>query len=756
MRAPGGASPSAPKKRGIKSKVAVLSPYSRLHPSIFNSTTTTSASVPAPAPPTPNSNEQTLTSINPLLYHNVRFLQEAIWTYSTEKKGAVTMQVAPSPFCEKEACKFVMKVQGANAASFERILHDVDLSTDAGQNAPGSNAFKYDSLLQHRTIVNGQRLEHSLKTTTEKQIDFTAGPIKVGLTQEQAEARDIRIIHTKFKTPVWGVTPRDLVTELCQGAYASIEEQQLVQFGVFNRGPLIVDKRNTLPHPSLSNLDVVPNTSCKMYYRAGLDRGDGVVPSASGFQRATAYRYMLAAIDDPASVQTQLVNGVEVEVATDCVLVQVMNVDPRGSVPAMAVSLTNSAQMDALVIIGKLMKAVGPSTPRDMPSGGTSSPSSSRRRITTPTTSTPASTPLPMLSDSKEYMSETASMVASDLLKTALSLPHTAPWQFHQINQGVVMLEAAVPKIMSDKTALSLHRFVPCSLSNSSSSSSSSQNQQLSDLPPIDITTIETILGDIDLVKQYDTMVRSRHIVKSITSNDEVRLVHTTYASPMMGISGRDFVAKIANKTYLLSEEEKRYFGLDVPMYSPLNAFRTHKRWEDVGGRSEDATDKAVSSICGRVGRVFVTGGIDAGDASPKESGFQRGRIHRFSLVAQEVFDYYSYSVDKMDAGEHDAWHKNCVVPNSSTIRSMSLKAQSEGGNAGETKAALHDILTKKVKLCGPTSQGLLLSNTFAMDPCGHIPASVVRSTNGTQVNKLLGIERLMISMSQKKDGASK
>ena len=300
--------------------------------------------------------------VNPLLFHNVRFLQEAGWHYSSERKG-VLMFTAPSPFCEKEACKFVARVSGANAASFERVIHDVDLSSDEGLNAPGSNVFKYDSLLQHRTRIVGRPLEHAVKISREAQRMNYSRTFSVGLTPEQAADRDISIMHTKFKTPVWGVAPRDMVIELCQGAYADLREQDLIEFGVRYRDTLSCDR--TVSRTAVPKLPNVPtNTPCRLYYRAGLDRGQGLIPPTAGFQRGAAWRYMVAVVDDPLTVRRVVIEGAEVEVATECVIVQIMNVDPRGSVPSMAVSLTNTAQMDALATISKLMREVGPAIPR--------------------------------------------------------------------------------------------------------------------------------------------------------------------------------------------------------------------------------------------------------------------------------------------------------------------------------------------------------------------------------------------------------
>lgn len=174
---------------------------------------------------------------------------------------------------------------------------------------------------------------------------------------------------------------------------------------------------------------------------------------------------------------------------------------------------------------------------------------------------------------------------------------------------------------------------------------------------------LDRVINEVSLVPKFDRLIKDKVKVRDIS--DTRALFYSRYNSPIWGIAARDFAAITVPSTYLTPAQQRK-LRLVPPAKPGTNG-------QPGGG-----------------GAVFVHAAKDGGSEMPKAEKFERGAVHLYAFVAQEVGAANGYPED-----------------------------------------------------------GVLLTAITSADPCGKIPASIVNSTNAEQMEKLKIIAKLMITVSK-------
>ena len=220
----------------------------------------------------------------------------------------------------------------------------------------------------------------------------------------------------------------------------------------------------------------------------------------------------------------------------------------------------------------------------------------------------------------------------------ATELYHAKDWAKQVSNsEGVEFFLKPVP--WSDKVAVRVSMFVP----------------------KVKAHALDRVINNLTLVPKFDRLIKDKVKVKDVSETRA--LFYSRYNSPVWGIAARDFVALTVPSTYL-SPQQQRKLRVVPP------------------GADRNSSDQPPV--------VFIHGAEDAGKDMPPAEKFQRGAVHLYAFMAQEV------------------------------------------GRSG-----------------GFPDDGVLLTNCTSADPCGKIPSSIVNSTNAEQVEKLKIVAKLMQDISK-------
>lgn len=205
------------------------------------------------------------------------------WTLQQTRDG-VSYFLAPSPWCDKKAVRVEMFVPGVKAHALDRVISNQ------------ANAKTYDRLLDERRKIR----DVNERTT---------------------------VYHSKYKTPMWGVAPRDFVTKVTPKTY--LNEDQQAALG-------LADIESRTPGAAKG----------AGFLYSGSDAATEI-PPVPKFSRGAVHCFGLFA-------QEEVLNGAVVGVF----LTQVSSTDPCGSIPTSLVDASNVEQMEKLKIIANLMRSV--------------------------------------------------------------------------------------------------------------------------------------------------------------------------------------------------------------------------------------------------------------------------------------------------------------------------------------------------------------------------------------------------------------
>eukprot|EP00331_Platyophrya_macrostoma_P031026 CAMPEP_0176437262 /NCGR_PEP_ID=MMETSP0127-20121128/18502_1 /TAXON_ID=938130 /ORGANISM="Platyophrya macrostoma, Strain WH" /LENGTH=605 /DNA_ID=CAMNT_0017820825 /DNA_START=45 /DNA_END=1862 /DNA_ORIENTATION=+ len=368
------------------------------------------------------------------LYHSTQ------WKHKLTKND-VTFEEMPSPYCDKKACRFTCRI-------------------------PNMTAYAVERLLEKRFV---------------KAVDDTSS-----------------IYQTLYKSPVFGVSGRDMVACLTPKLYVTDLETQR------KLGLLSPDDTRTVARP--------------IFLQAATDEGKNF-PAESKFVRGAIHRFLVVAREEEDSSLT---------------LTMTMNVDPQGIIPARVVELTNAEQCQKLAIMRNILAhdigAVQPSKPEDLsplysvaePIVGASSASAAAAAAVIPLTE-PSSPSLP---------SAISGIMVDDIddnVTRAVDLLLKESWVRQQAKDGVTYYAATIP--WCDKKAVRVEMFVP----------------------NVKAHALDRVINNAAHAKSYDRLLSELKVVRDVT--DRVHIVHSMYKSPVMGIAARDFVTKVTPKTYLNAEQ---------------------------------------------------------------------------------------------------------------------------------------------------------------------------------------------------------
>eukprot|EP00760_Papus_ankaliazontas_P001413 PhM_4_TR1046/c0_g1_i1/m.50462 len=211
-------------------------------------------------------------TVHPAVTKCLTLLRSNKWALNQEKNGVRFLdQVVP--WCGKKACLFTSTVEA-----------DLDTAVDYLDQPPGTpekemHLFEFDTLLESFRFV--------------KVID-----------------EDTTIVYTSYKSPVFGVAPRDMVATAHQ---AWLSQDQIKEYGF-------------------------PDNS-RVWLQASIDANDAA-PQVSGKTRGRVFAYSLILCANPATPGT-----LEVSI--------VMSIDPCGWIPNKAVDASNAEQLEKIKLLKK-------------------------------------------------------------------------------------------------------------------------------------------------------------------------------------------------------------------------------------------------------------------------------------------------------------------------------------------------------------------------------------------------------------------
>ncbi len=203
-------------------------------------------------------------------------LRSAEWKVKTDTDGIV-LSLAPSPWCDKLATRCELFISSVRARHAAAVLTD-DPRGDNKQ----SSIWQWDRLLVKRTI---------LKT---------------------ADNGDV-LFHHSYKTPVWGVAPREVV--LVQRSLSLTPEQQ-------REAGFVTEVPDGAVFVSCSESVGAPHAP----------------PADDAFTRAAVHAYMLVIVDEPGGVR----------------VTQISSIDPLGWLPAILVNLSHDEEYAKLTTMRRL------------------------------------------------------------------------------------------------------------------------------------------------------------------------------------------------------------------------------------------------------------------------------------------------------------------------------------------------------------------------------------------------------------------
>lgn len=227
-------------------------------------------------------------AFNRIITENVAFLNSEGW--QEKKRDAATGVVwewRRSACSDKEAARFTMRVPGANAGALQALLLDDPDFTD---DPKVSSIYQWDDLIQRN---------HA----------------------DRWLARNVYVCRTQFKSPVWGIAPREMAVYLTLGALLGPEQQRALG----------------LPN----------DTSGCAFMQCGIEyTGDaGAAAEAKGHQRGHTHHYLHLAQEVPSS--------------GELVYTYVIDADPAGSLPSRMANIANDAQFKKAKTLFKKLKEKG-------------------------------------------------------------------------------------------------------------------------------------------------------------------------------------------------------------------------------------------------------------------------------------------------------------------------------------------------------------------------------------------------------------
>ena len=206
----------------------------------------------------------------------LKLLQSSDWSLVKEKNGVRFSQKEVS-FSPIKACYLTLNVPGVNCDVVRRLFTNVDTGK------------LYDRLMDSKRVV--------------RQIDDNTA-----------------ILHTKYKSPVWGIAARDMVTYATTEYFMPREYQE---------------KYTVVPEGAEDKED------SRVFFHCGYDWSDKEVKAEKGFTRSKVFHFGFMAQERPdGSIDLH-----------NC-----FAMDPCGSIPKSIVDGSNAEQMNKMEIIAKLLK----------------------------------------------------------------------------------------------------------------------------------------------------------------------------------------------------------------------------------------------------------------------------------------------------------------------------------------------------------------------------------------------------------------
>jgi hypothetical protein len=199
-------------------------------------------------------------------------INEPGWADKGEKDGC-TWEAKMVPYCRAEAGRFKIFMPGVSAANLCSYIND-DPDYSKGDK---SLTYKFDAVLESRTLV-----------------------------KRNAQDPLVVHVHTKFKSPMFGIAPRDFSMRLVQAYFLNDAEKERFRIG---------------------------SPGCDVFVTAGAN--DDAAPENKKYTRATAHVYGLVASDRCEG--------------SGCDVVMVMCNDLGGKLPVSIVNGVAGAQMDKLL-----------------------------------------------------------------------------------------------------------------------------------------------------------------------------------------------------------------------------------------------------------------------------------------------------------------------------------------------------------------------------------------------------------------------
>lgn len=222
--------------------------------------------------------------MNESVIKGLDFLRSDGWEFDSEKDG-IRLSVKPSPFCNKKASFIEVYVTGADIHTLKAVMTD-----DPDGTNKQSYRYKFDTLLERFEVTR----------TPEGEV----------------------IHHGYYRSPVWGIAPRDSVTLMYEGRFISRSEQE--QLGLVPQG-------------------MEGNPNSEVFLFACLD-AEGAPQPEEGFVRTVIHRFVMYAQQEENRVK----------------IVQALSADPSGSLPAWMADIGVSEQVKKITLIRDLMVSLGP------------------------------------------------------------------------------------------------------------------------------------------------------------------------------------------------------------------------------------------------------------------------------------------------------------------------------------------------------------------------------------------------------------
>lgn len=339
------------------------------------------------------------------------------WKFKSRTDGVLFEEMS-SPYCNKKACRFSMTVSNATCAAMEKMLCD-----DLDCNNKNSYAYKFD------TLLSGKRM---IRRLSDKEV----------------------ILQSLYKSPFFGIAPRDMVAHLNVGVFITSRKDQ--------------EMLGVVP---MSYKDSPSERTGVVFVQSCIDHGKpSETPETKGFCRGAVHVYLAMGQEEEDGSLT---------------LTLTMSVDPQGSIPASIVEATNAEQVKKLQIMRSILHQIGP-IKKDFPppSPPAEENNSAREDVREP-------------SEPQQELSLEATISGpdevDDSVRRWVDLFHNKHWALQQNKDGVAYYLTQSP--WCQKKAVRVQTFVP----------------------GVKAHALDQVLSNPDNANKYDRLLKSKKKLRDLS-----------------------------------------------------------------------------------------------------------------------------------------------------------------------------------------------------------------------------------------------